>query len=86
MSADVRTKALAYLRDERVRVVSAGTPEGHLRPYQVTAYVNGYTGRHTVTFEAGAWSCTCGAVGCAHAAAVQLITGWQGPASKGGAS
>lgn len=85
MSADVRAKALAYLRDERVRVVSAGTPEGHLRPYRVTAYVNGHTGRHRVEFEAGAWSCTCGRLACPHAAAVQLVTGWTGPASKGGA-
>lgn len=84
MSA-VRRKALGYLRDERVRVTSAVTPPHALRPYTVSALVDGHNGRYRVTFDAGAWSCTCERLACAHAAAVQLVTGWTGPASKGGA-
>jgi hypothetical protein len=82
--AHVRRKALEYLREERVRVISAATPEGHLRPYDVTAYVNGRNARYLVRFEAGAWSCSCLKAECAHRASVRLITGWGGPASKGG--
>lgn len=85
MSA-LRAKALGYLRDERVRVVGAATPEGHLRPYQVTAFVQGHTGRRVVQFDAGAWSCSCAAETCPHVAAVQLVTGWPSAASKGGRS
>lgn len=85
MSAAFRAKALGYLRGERVRVISATTPEGHLRPYEVLAYVRGHQDRHAVRFDAGAWSCSCGSNGCAHVAAVQLVTGWPSAASKGGA-
>lgn len=83
--AEVRRKALVYLRDEKVRIISAGTPEGQLRPYEVTAYVQGHQDRHTVRFEAGAWSCSCLRAGCPHRAAVQMVTGWPSAASKGGA-
>jgi uncharacterized Zn finger protein len=86
VSASIRRKALNYLRGERVRIISAVTPVHALRPHGVAAYVDGHNGRYTVRFEAGAWSCTCpDGVACAHVAAVQLVTGWQGPASKGGA-
>jgi hypothetical protein len=84
VSGDVRAKALNYLRGERVRIISAATPEGHLRPSEVTAYVSGFRGRHTVRFDGGMWSCTCrDDGGCAHVAGVQLVTGWPGAASRG---
>ncbi|MUN41492.1 hypothetical protein [Actinomadura litoris] len=77
----IRAKALRYLRNERVRVVSAATPAGELRPHEVTAYVQGHAERHTVRFAAGVWSCTCLNGGCGYVASVQLVTGWQGAAS-----
>ena len=83
--ARVRRKALEYLREERVRITSALTRPGELRPYDVTAYVNGHQDRYTVRFEAGAWSCSCLRAGCPHRAAVAMCTGWPSAASKGGA-
>ena len=78
-----RARALNYLRGERVRIVSATTPPHALRPHEVTALVDGHSGRYTVRFDAGAWSCSCAAADCPHVAAVQLVTGWPSAASKG---
>lgn len=85
MAASTRQKALRYLRNERVRIVSAATPADELRPFEVTARVQGHADRHTVHFDGADWSCSCPRVDCAHIAAVQLVTGWPSAASKGGA-
>lgn len=88
MSA-IRTKTLARLREGRVTVLTAATPPGADRPGYVEAHVTssqpGARLCHRVVLEDGAWRCSCRAAGCAHAAAVQLVTGWPSPAARGGA-
>jgi hypothetical protein len=80
---DIRTKALGYLRDEKVRILEAATVKPALRPYQVTAMVQGFNGRYLIIFKADQWMCSCAATDrCAHVAAVQLITGWPSAASR----
>lgn len=74
--ADVRDKALAYLRDGKVRVVHSVSRIGGLRPYEVDAFVEGHKSTYKVSLDDGVWSCTCHGPGegCAHIAAVQLVT------------
>jgi hypothetical protein len=79
---DVRSKALSYLRDERVRVLFAETTKPNLRPHTVGALVQGFQGRYWVEFERNRWLCSCGTADCAHLAAVQLVTGYPSVAAK----
>lgn len=80
---DVRTKALSYLRDERVRVLFAETVKPNLRPHTVGALVQGFKARYWIELEKGRWLCSCGSSDpCAHLAAVQIVTGWPSAASK----
>ena len=86
MPADVRSQACAYARNGKVAVVSASSAEGAgRRAGHVIAYVTGQSGTYQVTLGRRGWSCTCGeADSCAHAAAVQLVTGHDGLARKPG--
>jgi hypothetical protein len=80
---DLRTKALGYLRDEKVRVIEADTTKPELRPHRVSALVQGHFGRYLIVFKDGKWVCSCGSSEpCAHLAAVQMVTGWPSVASK----
>jgi hypothetical protein len=80
--ADLRTKALGYLRARRVCVQEASTPAGSLRPSKVRAQVQGHTGRYTVEFDGRTWTCTCEQGRCAHRCSVQMVTGWPSPADR----
>lgn len=85
--AEIRSSALSYLREEKVRVLDAVTPEGALRPVMVRALVQGHNRRYEVTFldQGGTevWTCTCGKpMVCRHAAAVALVIGRHSPATK----
>ncbi len=76
-----RAKALAILREQRLRIVAALAPEGSTVPDTIIARVRGHMGLYAVDLKAGVWSCTCpdGAQGgCAHAWAVRLVTGHGG--------
>ncbi|MEV7006822.1 hypothetical protein [Streptosporangium sp. NPDC051022] len=79
MPADLRSKALGYLRSGAVTVLVADSWErGPRRPYRVLADVVGHRSTHRVTFWIDVrekWTCSCRAEGCAHIAAVQLVTG-----------
>lgn len=80
--ADIRAKALAYLRDGKVRVSYATSAGMSRTPYNVLAYVDGHNDRYLVRFTEDAWTCSCQRVDCAHAAAVQLVTGHRSAAAK----
>jgi hypothetical protein len=82
-----RSKALAYLREQRVRVVLADTAGGSIQPYRVEAIVRGHQSDYMVELGAGVWYCTCNAAktDCAHRAAVQMVTGHKSAAAKAGA-
>lgn len=74
---EIREKALHYLRDGKVRVVhSICRMSGPLVPYEVDAYVEGHNSTYKVSLDDGVWACTCHGPGegCAHIAAVQLVT------------
>jgi hypothetical protein len=79
--ADLRSRALAYLRDGQVRAHTVATPPGAAHPCLVIATVFGHNGRYTVAYDAtqpepGRWSCVCrGSELCPHIAAVALVTG-----------
>lgn len=79
--ADVRTKALAYIRDGQVRAHTVATPPGAAHPSLVIATVFGHNGRYTVAYDAtqrelGRWSCVCWRSElCPHIAAVGLWAG-----------
>ena len=84
---DMRTRALAYLRDGNVTVWHTRTRRGDRAPQEVVAVVNGHHARYQIQMRHQTWSCTCQAVTsdgttCAHAAAVQLVTGHPSPAAK----
>lgn len=79
---DIRTKALAYLRDKKVRVSHASSAGVSRTPYDVLAYVDGHNSTYLVRFTADEWSCSCQRPECAHAAAVQLVTGHPSAAEK----
>jgi len=70
--------ACSYLSRGKVTVTNATPGDGQARrPAEVVAIVEGNSGKYLVTLRDGAWSCTCGRPAeCAHAAAVQLVTGW----------
>jgi hypothetical protein len=81
---DIRTKALGYLRDGKVTVLGAMYARKHLRPYAVSAIVQGFQGRYWVRLDQPErWLCSCGQTApCAHLAAVQLVTGYPSAAAK----
>lgn len=79
---DLRAKALAYLRDGKVRVSAAASAGVSRTPYDVLAYVDGHQSTYLVRFTANTWGCSCQRTDCAHAAAVQLVTGHRSAAEK----
>jgi hypothetical protein len=79
---DIRSKALAYIRNGKVRVSHASSAGVSRTPYDVLAYVDGHNSTYLVRFTANAWSCSCQRAECAHAAAVQLVTGHRSAAEK----
>ncbi len=80
--ADTRAKALAYLRDQNVRVLNAFTPGGTIQPTYIEALVRGHQDFHEVRLDSGAWTCTCYRDDCPHVPAVQMVTGHQSAAAK----
>lgn len=85
--ADIRSKALNYLRSGAVNVFHAQSPRDGTPAREVNALVQGHKGRYVVDFIGGIWSCTCGRPSpCPHVAAVQLVTGHRSPAAKAIAS
>ncbi len=79
MPADIRSKALAAIREYRVVVLTAMTTPGGDRPSVVEAFVAssrlGADGLgHRVRLDGGVWECSCGAGGCGHLLATQLVT------------
>jgi hypothetical protein len=81
MPRDLRTAALHYLRSGAVTVLTASTPaSGPRQPMFVEALVEGYRSTHRVRLALSKWSCSCRCDGCAHVAAVQLVTGHDTPA------
>lgn len=79
--ADLRSRALGYVRDGQVRAQTVATPPGAARPCLVIAIVHGHNGRYTVAYDATQpeplrWSCTCWRTGlCPHIAAVAIWAG-----------
>lgn len=73
---EIREKALAYYRGGRIRIVHSISRMGQLKPYEVDAFVEGHKSTYKVSLDDGVWSCTCHGPGegCAHIAAVQLVT------------
>ena len=83
MPADIRSKALGYLRSGAVRVQLASSVSQADRPYWVRALVHGFKSTYIVTLDGASapWTCTCHQDECAHRAAVQLITGHESAAA-----
>lgn len=88
MSA-ARSAALARLREGLVTIRHAEILEGrgpHAAPTVIVAAVASSRDNapaHRVDLHNGAWSCTCpDTLTCPHIAAVMLVTGHGGPASK----
>lgn len=78
MSGDVRTQALAIVREARLQVLSAiPNPEGDT--VMATARVEGHSGRHVVSLAGGVVTCSAHRAEpnaqCAHAYALRLVTG-----------
>lgn len=80
--ADIRAKALSYLRDGKVTISAATFAGTNRAPYDVLAYVDGHTGTRIIRYGSGEWGCSCRKQGCAHVAAVQLVTGHTSAAGK----
>ncbi len=83
MPADIRAKALGYLRSGAVQVLTASTVLHSNRPFLVHAHVRGHNSDYVVRLDGASapWTCTCRQDGCAHRAAVQLVTGWPSAAA-----
>lgn len=91
VSEQLRPKALAALREGRVKVIRARTPaDAPSSPqHEVVAVVQSSHNervRHVVDFLDGLWTCVTGTVECeqpcAPVAAVQLVTGHESVAAK----
>lgn len=89
--ADLRAKALGYLRDGHVTILRAAIPKGSLSecPSEIVARIQGHTGRYVVEYDHGVWRCHAARCSgnplghyCAHIAAVQLVTGHPSAAAK----
>lgn len=80
MTADLRARALAYLRTGSVllRHIRSEHQVATCPPHEVVAVVRGHSGDHVVDLVDGMWTCTARrcitAPTCAHRAAVQLVT------------
>lgn len=83
VAADVRSKALGYLRSGAVQVLTASTVTHSNRPFLVEARVRGYHSDYVVRLDGASapWTCTCREDECAHRAAVQLVTGHESAAA-----
>lgn len=80
---DIRSKVLGYVRDAKVRVIEAhGAVKPALIPMRVGAIVQGFHGQYWIRLNRDGWLCSCGTTGCAHLAAVQLVTGHPSAADK----
>ena len=79
-----RTKAQAILRERRLVVQEVfRTSEGDPLPGYIRAVVKGYERVHTITYDEGDWTCTCGRDPvCPHVYAVDLVT--SGPVRRTG--
>ncbi|SET50746.1 hypothetical protein SAMN05421811_103258 [Nonomuraea wenchangensis] len=89
MAVDVRSQACSYLRAGKVTVFAATGRDDNDRPLAVRAHMQGQSGRYFVRRNYdGRWLCSCetGEADCPHVAAVQLVTGHDGPASRTGES
>ena len=74
----LRSKALAVLREGRLTVLHARHHGHQLSPHEVVARVKSSRGErvYAVDLLDGAWDCTCGnEAPCAHIAAAQLVAG-----------
>jgi len=81
--SDLRSRALSALRDGRVTILHARTRRTDRTPCELVAVVQGFTGKHVVDYDKGAWTCNCdNPPPCAHVAAVALVTGHESPAAK----
>jgi hypothetical protein len=89
--ADLRSKTLTYLRDQKVHVLHARTPADQRRPVEVVAVVEGHTGVRRVELRGSVWTCNCTIPPetpallrgtCAHRAAVQMVTNHPSAAAK----
>lgn len=80
--ADIRAKALAYLREGRVRIAHASTAGTTTAAYDVLAYVTGHRTTYIVRHAQGEWGCSCRQAECAHVPPVQLVTGHPSAARK----
>lgn len=86
----IRERALSCLRDGRVQIMLARTTTADVlndqAPFEVMAFVTSSRTanvRYVVDFMSSAWGCTCrDGRGCAHIAAVQLVTGHESAAAK----
>lgn len=83
---DLRTKALGYLRDGKVAILTAATDKPNRSAGAVGAIVKGFHGEHWVRLVDGVWFCSCNndapRPDCAHVAAVQLVTGHESAAAR----
>lgn len=94
MTAGLRARALAALRDGRVEVFEAhGDPSGDEPAHSITALCRSSRTDSDRTYVIDltpqmGWGCTCGLYGgnCVHVAAVQLVTGHESAAARGAAS
>ncbi|WP_431897834.1 hypothetical protein [Nonomuraea sp. bgisy101] len=86
--ADLRSSALAYLREGQVRAHTVATVPDASAPALVVATVHGHNGRYQVVYDAteplvGRWSCPCWRSElCPHIAAVGLWSGFPGLAAR----
>lgn len=82
--ADLRSRALGYVREGRVVVTTAATLPDARRPALVVATVRGHQAAYTVTLNPqSGWACTCWRTdACAHLAAVAISTGAPGYAAR----
>lgn len=81
--ADIRSKALGYLRDGNVMVFAAKSMDDGCPPVELSACVRGHNAVYVVDLTVAlGWMCSCGRERCAHVAAVQLVTGHRSPAAK----
>jgi hypothetical protein len=83
VSADTRSKALAYIREGRVLISTVATAPESRYPCLVIAVVQGHHRRYEVVKHPDAgWSCDCHLGRCAHLAAVAISCGAPGFAAR----
>lgn len=88
MSGEVRTKALAVLREGRVTICHARSDDCKSPPFELVARVTASqpgNGPWTVDMLDGWWSCSCPApngTDCKHVAAVAMVCGYPSEARR----